>query len=161
MRRLMAAALAVTGLMLAPGTAHADVTAFLGLSPTGGATRTGQGLAAGAGLVVVGFEVEAARLSESSGEAAPGLATGSVNLVVQTPLEISRAQLYGTAGAGLYRESLGPRRETSVAGNVGGGIKIRVAGPLKLRLDYRMFRLQGEPLHRVWHRVAAGATLGF
>lgn len=160
MRRLMPAVLALVLLLAATRPAHADVTAFLGLSPTG-ATRTGQGLAAGAGLVVVGFEVEAARLSESADDSAPGLSTASANLLVQTPLDISRTQFYGTAGVGVYRETLGTRRETSVGGNVGGGLKIRVAGPLKLRLDYRLFRLQGQPVYRVWHRVSAGATLGF
>ena len=40
-------------------------------------------------------------------------------------------------------------------------VKIGVAGPLKLRLDYRLFRLQGAPLHAAYHRFYAGATLGF
>jgi hypothetical protein len=83
------------------------------------------------------------------------------NLLVQTPIAVSRTQFYGTTGVGVYRERLGTRQETSVAANLGGGLKIRVAGPLKLRLDYRLFRLRGDPLHDTYHRVYAGATLGF
>ena len=118
-------------------------------------------MAAGAGLVVVGFEFEAARLAEDGEDGTPGLSTGMANLLVQTPLDVQKTQFYGTAGVGLYRERLGATTETSVGINLGGGVKIRVAGPLKLRLDYRLFRLQGEPVHPTVHRVYAGATLGF
>lgn len=161
MRRLMTrASLAACVLLTMPAVARADITAFLGVSPTGSA-RLGTGVAAGAGLVVVGFEFEAARLAEDGGDDTPGLSTGMANLLVQTPLDVQKTQFYGTAGAGLYRERLGATTETSVGINLGGGVKIRVAGPLKLRLDYRLFRLQGEPVHATVHRVYAGATLGF
>ncbi len=161
MRRLMTRAiLAACVLFAIPTAARADITAFLGLSPTGSA-RLGTGVAAGAGLVVVGFEFEAARLAEDGGDGIPGLSTGMANLLVQTPLDVQKTQFYGTAGAGLYRERLGATTETSVGINLGGGVKIRVAGPLKLRLDYRLFRLQGAPVHPTVHRVYAGATLGF
>lgn len=148
------------GLLAAPQSARADVTAFLGASPTPG-LRLGRGAAAGAGLVVVAFEVEAAQLVERTADGDPGLVTGMANLLVQTPLDISGMQLYATAGAGLYRERLGAHQETSGAVNLGGGVKIGMAGPLKLRLDYRLFRLQGAPLHATYHRLYAGATLGF
>lgn len=140
--------------------ATADVTAFLNASPTPG-LHFGRGLAAGAGLVVVAFEIEAAQILEQTSDAEPGLTTGMANVLVQTPIEVSSLQFYGTAGVGLYRERLAARQETSGAANVGGGVKIRLAGPLKLRLDYRLFRLQGAPLHATWHRFYAGATLGF
>lgn len=161
MRRLMTiAAIACLIPLVAPASAGADVTAFLGLSPSGG-TRLGRGVAAGAGLVVVGFEFEAAQLSEQTPDQKPGLTTGMANVLVQTPIDVERTQFYGTAGVGLYRERLGPAQETSTAGNLGGGVKVRLTGPLKLRLDYRLFRLQGAPLHPTVHRVYAGATLGF
>jgi len=140
--------------------AVADVTAFLGLSPTPG-LRMARGLAAGAGLVVVAFEVEVAQMLEQVPEGEPGLSTGMANVLVQTPLPVSGLRFYGTAGVGLYRERLGARQETSGAANIGGGVKIGVAGPLKLRLDYRLFRLRGAPLHATYHRAYAGATLGF
>lgn len=161
MRRLMLGmAFVLSALLTAPTVARADVTAFLGLSPTGG-TRVGSGIAAGAGLVVIGFEIEGARLAEDDGDGTPGLTTGMANLLVQTPLDVEKMQLYGTAGGGVYRERLGTATKTSVGINVGGGVKIRLAGPLKLRLDYRLFRLQGAPLHPTVHRAYAGATLGF
>lgn len=160
-RRVLAALVVFVTVMVTPTLAHADVTAFLGVSPTG-SSRLARGVAGGAGLVVVAFEVEVARLSEGDpGDGAPALSTAMANVLVQTPLEVSRLQFYGTAGAGVYRESLDAQRETSVGVNLGGGVKIRLAGPLKLRLDYRMFRLQGSPERDLYHRVYAGATLGF
>ena len=35
-------------------------------------------------------------------------------------------------------------------------MKISLLGPLRARLDYRVFKLRGEPLHSVVHRVYAG-----
>jgi hypothetical protein len=140
--------------------ARADITAFLGVSPTP-ETRLVRGLAVGGGFLVVGFEVEMARVSENLDKALPGLTTGMGNVLVQTPLEVAGFQLYGTSGVGVYRERLGAHTETSVAANVGGGIKLRIAGPLRARIDYRLFRLRGTPLHATYHRVYAGANLGF
>lgn len=161
MRRLMQNALLATAcLACTPGFARADITAFLGASPTG-SLRMAQGISAGTGLVVIGFEFEGARLSEDAADGTPGLTTGMANLLVQTPIDVQKTQFYGTAGAGFYRERLGDATETSVGVNLGGGVKIRLTGPLKLRLDYRLFRLQGAPLHPTVHRAYAGATLGF
>ena len=64
-------------------------------------------------------------------------------------------------GAGAYRESLNGESETQLGGNVGGGLKMRVAGPLRARFDYRVFRLRGEPLYPTVHRFYAGVNLGF
>lgn len=151
---------AVVAALAVPAAARADVTAFLGVSPTPG-LRLARGVAAGAGLVVVAFEVEAAQVVERVEDGEPALTTGMANLLVQTPLEVSRLRFYGTVGVGLYRERLDTRQETSGAVNIGGGLKVGVAGPLKLRLDYRLFRLRGAPLHPTYHRIYAGATLGF
>lgn len=147
-------------LLAAPPLLWADVTAFLGASPSPG-VRLARGAAVGAGLVVVAFEVEAAHILEQRADGEPSLSTGMANVLVQTPLAVSGMQLYGTAGAGLYRERLDTRQETNGAANIGGGVKIGIAGPLKLRLDYRLFRLRGAPLYATYHRVYAGATLGF
>jgi opacity protein-like surface antigen len=140
--------------------ARADITAFLGVSPTP-STRSVRGVAAGGGLVIVGFEIEGFQVRESVADTAPSLTAGTINGLVQTPLDVSRMQFYGTAGVGLYRETLGARQETSALASVGGGVKVRLTGPLKLRLDYRLLRLRGAPLHAMYHRVYAGATLGF
>lgn len=158
--RLRMALILLCAVVAAPVAARADVTAFLGISPTPG-LHLGRGVAVGAGFIVVAFEVEAAQILEQTTDGKPALSTGMGNILVQTPLEVSRMQFYGTAGAGLYRERLGTVQETNGAVNIGGGVKIGLAGPLKLRLDYRLFRLRGAPLHPSWHRVYAGATLGF
>jgi hypothetical protein len=158
--RLRMALILLCGVVAAPAPVRADVTAFLGISPTPG-LHLGRGAAVGAGFIVVAFEVEAAQILEQTTDGEPALSTGMGNILVQTPLEVSRMQFYGTAGAGLYRERLGTVQETNGAVNIGGGVKIGLAGPLKLRLDYRLFRLRGAPLHPSWHRVYAGATLGF
>lgn len=148
------------GLLAGPRPLWADVTAFLGASPTPG-LRLARGAAVGAGLVVVAFEVEAAQILEQTTGGEPGLSTGMGNILVQTPLAVSGMQFYGTAGVGLYRERLDTLQETNVAANIGGGVKIGIAGPLKLRLDYRLFRLRGAAILTTYHRVYAGATLGF
>ena len=44
---------------------------------------------------------------------------------------------------------------------LGGGAKIRLVGPLRVRLDYRVFKLQGSPLYETYHRFYVGANLRF
>jgi hypothetical protein len=157
----MTAALALTCAICAwPARAAADVTAFIGITPTP-ENRALRGFAFGFGLLIVGFEFEYANTVEDELEGLPSLQTGSGNILLQTPVEVSGVQLYATAGGGLYRERLVARQETSFSTNAGGGAKIRLAGPLRLRLDYRVFRLQGDPLHQTYQRFYAGANLSF
>ena len=66
------------------------------------------------------------------------------NGLVQTPVPIAGMQFYATAGGGVYRETLHDDSETNVGINVGGGVKMSLAGPMRLRLDYRVFTLQGR-----------------
>jgi hypothetical protein len=160
MRLSLILACATAALLALPRPAAADITAFIGVSPTP-ESRAVRGLAIGFGLLIVGFEFEYSNAVEDSLEGLPGLQTGSGNILIQTPIEFSGVQLYGTAGGGVYRERLVALRETHFSSNVGGGAKIRLAGPLRLRLDYRVFRLQGSPLHSTYHRFYAGANLGF
>ncbi len=159
-RRGIIAALVVFAWLVAAVPAHADITAFLGLSTTPG-TRQARGLAIGGGVLALGFEFEYSDIAEDVADLEPGLRVGSVNGLLQTPFALGGVQLYVTAGAGVYRERLGDASETSVAVNVGGGAKIRLLGPLRLRLDYRRFSLRGDPLHEGYHRLYAGANLGF
>ena len=52
-------------------------------------------------------------------------------------------QLYVTIGGGYYRiryESIDVQ-DSGFGTNVGGGVKIDLVGPLRLRLDYRVFKL--------------------
>jgi len=140
--------------------AFADATAFIG-STTTPANRPTRGIAVGVSLVIVGFEFEYANASETAEDAAPSLWTGMGNVLLQTPIPVAGMQFYVTTGAGLYRESLGERQETHVGFNSGGGAKISLLGPLRARLDYRMFKLSGDPLHSVVHRIYAGINLAF
>ena len=63
--------------------------------------------------------------------------------------------------AGGYQETLADNSETQVGINVGGGVKWTLAGPLRLRLDYRIFTLQGDPRHPRPQRFYAGLNLKF
>jgi hypothetical protein len=140
--------------------AFADATAFIG-STTTPANRPTRGIAVGVSLFIVGFEFGYANASETPEDAAPSLWTGMGNVLLQTPIPVAGMQFYVTTGAGLYRESLGERQETHVGFNSGGGAKISLLGPLRARLDYRLFKLSGEPLHSVVHRIYAGINLAF
>jgi opacity protein-like surface antigen len=144
--------------------AFADLTAFLGVSPTP-ERRLLRGAAVGMGLLVVGFEFEFAAISADEELGAPSLKTGMANVLVQTPVPVGRFQFYGTVGGGLYRERLKTtaidHSETSFGSNIGGGAKMTLAGPLRLRLDYRLFNLHGDPLHDKVHRFYAGLNLAF
>ena len=138
--------------------ARADITAFLGMSPTPH-NHAVKGFGVGVGLLIVGFEFEYANLSEDTFEELAGLKTYSGNVLIQTPTP--SVQLYGTLGAQGYQEFLGALEETNFGTNIGGGAKINLIGPLRVRVDYRIFKLQGEPLHDTYQRFYVGANLKF
>ncbi len=147
-RRIWLVLVALT--LLAPATASADITAFLGTTPTP-VNRLTTGLSLGMGLVIVGFEFEYAHTRENLEELAPSVRTYMFNGLLQTPVPIAGMQFYGTAGGGVYRETLNCCQgisETNVGLNVGGGVKVNLAGPLRLRLDYRVFTPAGQPAPR-------------
>ena len=146
--------------LLFPATAAADLTAFIG-STTTPENRLNRGFSIGAGLVIVGFEFEYANTNEEPEDLAPGLRTFMFNGLLQTPIPIAGMQFYGTAGAGVYREELLDVSETNVGINVGGGVKVSLVGPLRLRFDYRVFTLQGDPRHSKPQRFYAGVNLKF
>jgi hypothetical protein len=146
--------------LLLPSAASADVTGFLGLNSTP-TVRPVKGFAAGMGLVIAGFEFEYAQTNEDVVKAAPSLRTFMFNGLVQTPFPIGGMQFYGTAGGGIFRETREVLSETNVGINVGGGVKISLAGPLRLRLDYRVFTLRGTPLYAKPQRFYAGINLKF
>lgn len=154
------ALLLVAALFVVPRPAAADLTAFLGVTPTP-ENRTLRGFSGGFGLLIVGFEFEYANTPEGDDDPMPGLRTYSGNVLLQTPTDIGGVQLYGTAGFGGYTEELADDSETSTAVNLGGGVKIKLAGPLRVRLDYRMFNMQGTPRYQTYHRFYLGANLRF
>lgn len=149
----------VAALVAVPAKASADITAFLGLGNKP-ATRTAKGLSLGLTLLVVGFEAEVSEISADAGDGAPRVRTGMVNALVQTPT--SGAQLYGTVGVGVFRETFtnGPQ-ETNTGANIGGGVKMKFFGPLRLRLDYRLFKFRGDAVYKTVHRFYAGVNAGF
>jgi opacity protein-like surface antigen len=150
----------VVAVLATPATASADFTAFIG-STTTPENRFARGLSVGMGLVIVGFEFEYANTSEAEDDPAPGLRTFMFNGLLQTPFPIAGMQFYGTAGGGVYRETLLGASETNVGLNVGGGVKLSLIGPLRLRLDYRVFTLSGDPLHSKPQRFYAGLNVKF
>jgi opacity protein-like surface antigen len=168
MNRLVVAALF---LLLTPVPAFADLTAFLGRTTTPEARGT-KGLAIGTGLLIVGFEFEYASTEETltidsantPTNDAPAIKTYMFNGLLQTPVPIARMQFYGTLGGGVYRERLSTDPDndgTNFGTNVGGGAKITLAGPLRVRLDYRIFSLRGTPRHSTVQRFYAGVNLKF
>ncbi len=163
MRPGQAASIVLSVLVLSLGAARpadADLTAFVGSNATP-ANRPVRGLAVGFALVVLGLEFELSDTASDASAGAPGLRTGSVNVFAQTPFGISGLQFYATVGAGAYQEEGGGLLDTSGATNVGGGVKIAVAGPIRMRLDYRVFSLRGSPQHDTHHRLYAGLNIGF
>ena len=143
---------------LVPREARADATLFIGATTTP-ASRQARGFAVGVTLLVVGIEFEYSSTVEDAAERAPSLRTGMGNLLVQAPF--GDVQPYATVGAGLYRERLAGAAETHAGINLGGGVKVALAGPLRLRLDYRLFTLRGSPRHRTPQRIYAGLNLAF
>jgi hypothetical protein len=160
MKRIPLVASALLIALLLPSRAYADITAFLGVNPTP-VNRPVRGFAVGAGLLIVGFEFEYANTSEDEVKAGPKLQTYMGNGLLQTPIPIAGMQFYATAGGGVYHESLLDDGETNVGVNVGGGVKWSLAGPLRLRIDYRVFTLQGNPRHENPQRFYVGLNLKF
>ena len=159
MTRVRTAILVLAALAATPVSARADITAFVGATTTP-ETRMARGLAFGLGFVVVGFEFEYSNTPEDLETGTPSLWSASGNVLLQTPM-ISGFQPYFTTGGGMYREELNLREQTGFAPNIGGGVKISLAGPLRLRVDYRIFRLGEDALYSSTHRIYGGLNLNF
>ena len=159
-RAIVCSVLVASALLATPTTASADFTAFIG-STTTPDNRFARGLSVGMGLMIVGFEFEYANTNEEEIDLAPGLRTFMFNGLVQTPFPIAGMQFYGTAGGGVYRETLLDESETHMGINVGGGVKVSLIGPVRLRIDYRVFTLSGEPRHSKPQRFYAGVNVKF
>ena len=157
MKRVVPIAVLTLVALGVPALASADATAFVGFSPTV-TTRSTTGVSIGLSAIIVGFEFEYAHLDENTVAGAPGLGTGMFNLTVQTP---TRLQLYVTAGGGFYKETLNLNGHYNVGDNIGGGIKIPIAGPVRLRVDYRVFMLNNSIITQHVQRVYFGANFAF
>jgi hypothetical protein len=154
--------------------ALADGTLFIGTTNVSNADnasrQTTKGFAIGAGVLVVGVEFEYASTGEDEDHFGPSLRTGIGNVYVQTPIAIAGLQFYATTGGGLYREKstvdpAGDLSKTGFTSDTGGGVKISLLGPLKARLDYRVFKLLGDKPSPTWRstvqRLYAGLNLSF
>ena len=98
-------------------------------------------------------------------------AAKGVFLAFQYPIEIP-----GVANAEFLKAALNAIRahrgleeldaiahsETNMVYNTGGGAKITLLGPLRVRLDYRLLKLQGDTVRPdTVHRLYAGINLAF
>jgi opacity protein-like surface antigen len=160
MARVFRVGLGVVLLAVLAAPARADVTAFIGANTTP-ASRQARGGAIGFGLLVIGVEVEYSSTTTDLVARAPSLKTGMGNLMLQTPVSFFGVQPYFTTGVGFYRETLDLHQDTGFGFNTGGGVKVSLAGPLRLRVDYRVFKLGSGALHSPAHRIYAGLNLKF
>jgi len=138
--------------------ARADITAFIGANTTP-ANRQVRGGALGVGLLIIGFEGEYAFTPDDPRASAPSLKTGIGNVLLQSPVPFFGIQPYFTTGGGFYQEQLGLHSDTGFALNTGGGVKVTLVGPLRLRVDYRIFKLGSGALYSPAHRIYAGLNL--
>jgi|SRR6187549_1865741 len=157
--RMRLAIIAFALVALTPSAARADATLFLGSNSANDERTVARGFAFGVSLVIIGFEFEYSGSSADETRAVPSLKTTSGNILLQTPT--AGVQLYFTTGAGFYRENLGNDQATDLLLNTGGGAKIHIAGPLRARLDYRIFNLKGTPRDSTVQRMYAGLNLAF
>jgi opacity protein-like surface antigen len=160
MRTLGIAAVVVAFLTMGAAPARADATAFVGVNTTP-SNRPVKGFAAGMGLIIVAFEFEYAATDDDVIARAPSLKTFMGDALLQSPLPIFGFQPYVETGGGLYRETLSPHQDTGFGTNVGAGVKMSLVGPLRLRVDYRVFKLGSGALNSPAHRIYAGLNLKF
>ena len=153
-------ALAAALVLLHVAHASADATAFVGSVWTPN-NRAAKGLSVGFGLFVVGAEFEWSAANEVATDGTPSLRTGSGNLLLQSPLPVFGFQPYVTTGIGAYSERLREEAERGLAFNSGLGVKISLLGPIRARVDYRTFRLRGEPRYPTVHRTYVGLNISF
>jgi hypothetical protein len=142
-------------LLARPAPAHADITAFLGFTPTTDA-RQARGLAVGVSALIFGGEFEWSDIQDTT--SGPGLRTVTFNGQLLTPGR--KTQIYLTFGIGRYTEELAGVERSDSTSSIGAGVKTRLLGPLKLRLDYRVFTLHGAPRVKHPKRFYAGLALG-
>ena len=158
MTRLRTAVLAVALLALTATTAWADITGFIGVNTTP-VNRVLEGGAISVSLLAFGFEGEYARTTADDVAGAPSLQTGMGNGFVQNPIPLMGITFYATAGGGIFKEELGTASTTSVGMNTGGGAKIEVVSHIMLRIDYRVFKLLGNPKNPTPKRLYIGLSL--
>ena len=154
-------------IIISPLSARADGTVLLGLMTLDG-PRPSIGVAFGYSPSVAGFEVE--YLGTLGGESADHSSAGGIfgNVIVQ-PVTVGNLQFFAIGGFGMWGETFADGTGTGALGakDFGGGVKIRIAERLRLRLDYRLILLgdpegaSGVPSTKRPQRFAAGLHLVF
>jgi len=142
-----------------------NLTAFAGAAMTPDAhavSGIGVGVRPQPGPVSIEFEYSRSQIDRA--RSVPSIMTLAANFLVQVPVRQSRFELYGAFGLGFY--VLQPDRQSGDADsawNFGGGAKVTLAGPVKLRMDYRVFRLAPIPgrHHSDLRRLSLGIVAGF
>jgi hypothetical protein len=152
--------LAFALILLVPCSASADLTGFYGKTRAGGSNRTVKGAALSVGRTAK-FEFEYATTQKDLSKEQPQLTTYMLSSLIQSPNTASRMQLYGVTGVGKYRETLGAVSESNYGFTFGAGMKMRIAGPIGVRVDYRIFTLRGTPTYKKPQRLYAGLNLTF
>jgi hypothetical protein len=150
-------ALALAALLGHPREASADITFFLGFHPQPLVHQT-RGISAGINMLIFGFEFEYADSKEDFERGIPRLQTGMFNFLVQTPTNVS---IYVTAGGGFFRESVSAAHVLGWGTNIGGGVKFPIFGQLKVRVDYRVFKLRSNALYTAPQRIYVGVNWAF
>lgn len=158
--RLASLGLLFVSLLGVTSSASADVTGFFGAATTP-QTRPTFGVAVGGSMAVIGWEFEYARATEDEGDLAPAVRTFMGNVFAQNPVPLNGITFYATIGGGVYNEELLGEGTWNVGTNVGGGMKIDLTGPLRLRFDYRLFTFVGDPLYKTPQRFYVGLTVKF
>ena len=160
MRPLRAMGIALVLLSIA-APARADITAFIGANTTPD-NRQVRGGALGFGLLIVGFEGEYAF---TPGRSARGGAVAQdrdgQRRCCRRRCRSSASSRISRPAAGSIRRRSGSHSETGFALNTGGGVKVTLAGPIRLRVDYRIFKLGSGALYSPAHRIYAGLNLKF
>ena len=162
---------ALIGLLATAGPASADATVYAG-AVTGGGSRSVVGGAIGffprETGAVIGFEIDHMRTIGGVTPSRPRIESSGGALLVQVYVVPRRFQAYGALGGGVFSQDGGDQTAAGIAANFGGGIKITLAGPLRIRLDYRLFVLSQNPdqslealSYKHPQRVTAGLALAF
>ncbi len=136
-----------------------DVTVFVGEPSPGEGWGRAYGAAVMSSVVpFIGFEGEASRVSGSTLDTSMTAFTASA--VVSPPLGFVTP--YGGAGAGVFRQTLaGGITDTGRLTALFAGLKVKTAGILVLKAEYRKLSFSGDPPIKLDSRIAVGAGVSF
>jgi hypothetical protein len=105
---------------------------------------------------VVNLEGEVARLPGAAPDSS--MTSFTAGALLAPPIGI--ATPYGGLGVGLFRQSLGTRRDTGTLKALVLGLKVKI-GLLVVKGEYRRYDLSGAPLLPLDSRLSLGAGIAF